>query len=247
MAAVLAAATVMAQPGGRGGMGGGPPGMSASMAKFFGDNKAFTAKMEATMQGPSQPSPMTMEMTMAMLDGKTRVESDVTKIKGGGMPANRIAQMKQMGMDKSAHILRPDQKMTYTVFPGKHAYLGMAMTEAEVADAMDTSKIEKTSLGKETIDGHACEKNKVTVTNDKGEKQDVLVWNATDLKNFPVQIQMEDQGNKITMKYSDIKLEKPDAKLFDPPAGFTKYDSFQAFMQGEMMKRPGGGGPPPPN
>jgi hypothetical protein len=241
VAAVLAGATVTAQPGGRGGMGG-PPGMSAGMSKFFGDNKAFTATMEATMQAPSQSSSMTMEMNMFMLDGKIRVETDMSKIKGGGLPPSRIAQMKQMGMDKSVNIVRPDLKVSYNIFPGLQSYMLTKMTDKQVADAMDNSKMETTSLGRETIDGHPCDKNKVVVTGDQGEKHEVTVWNATDLKKFPIQMQMDENGSKMTMKYKDVKLEKPDAKLFDAPVSFTKYDTIPQMMQAEMMKKAGAGG-----
>jgi hypothetical protein len=224
VAAVLAGATVWAQPG-----RGGPPGMSASMARLFGDNKAFTANVVTTAKGSSDSGPMSMEMKMSVLDGKTRVEMDMGKMKGEGMTAGRAAQMKH-------------KKMNYMVFPGLSAYAEMAMSDKQVADAMDNSKIEKASLGKETIDGHPCEKNKVTITSDNGEKHVVLVWNATDLRDFPVQMQIDDNGSTIVMKYTDVKFEKPDGKLFEPPAGFTKYSNMQALMQGEMMKRAGGGG-----
>jgi hypothetical protein len=235
--AALAAVSVWAQPGRGGGMG-----MSANMAKFFGDNKAFTAKVVTSMDSPS--GPMTMEMDMAMLDGKMRMQMDMTKMKGGSMPPGAVAQMKQMGMDKNVNIVRPDKKVTYTIFPNLHAFAATTMTDKQVADAVNDSKIEKTSLGKETLDGHSCEKEKLTVTGANGDKHDVLVWNATDLKNFPIQMQMEDHGTKMTMKYTDIKLEKPDANLFDPPTDFTKYDSTQALMQTEVMKKMGPGGAP---
>jgi len=35
----------------------------------------------------------------------------------------------------------------------------------------------------------SCVKNKVIVTDDKGDKHESTVWNATDLKNFPVKIE----------------------------------------------------------
>jgi hypothetical protein len=240
VAAMLAGVTAFAQPGGRGGMGG-PPGMSANMAQFFGENQAFTAKVQLSVINPSQSGPMALELEMSMLDGKIRMETDLSKMKGGGIPPSRMAQMKQMGMDKSVNIIRPDLKITYAVFPGLHAYFSTPMSDKQVSDAMDKSKIEKTSLGKETIDGHACEKNKLVVSGNNGEKHEVLVWNETDLKDFPVQIQMDDDGGKTTMKFTEIKLEKPDAKLLAPPADFTKYDDFMSLMQGEMMKRAGGG------
>jgi hypothetical protein len=233
-------ASAWAQP--RGGMGGGS-GMSASMAKFFGNNKTWSAKTISTVNGPS--GPMSMEMDMAMLDGKMCVKMDMTKAKAGSMPPGAIAQMKQMGMDKSINITRPDLKVSYMVFPGLHAYAAMPMTDKQVADARDESKIERTSLGKETIDGHPCAKEKLIVTSPDNEKHQVIVWNATDLKDFPIQMQMEEQGTTMTMKYSDIKFEKPDAKMFEAPADYTKYDSAQALMQAEVMKKGGFGAPPP--
>jgi Domain of unknown function (DUF4412) len=241
LAALIAGATATAQPGGRGGLGN-PSGISASIAKIFGDNRAFTAKMETTMQDPAQSEPITTEVKMAMLDGKIWVETDVTKVKGAGIPQERIAQMKQIGMEIRVNIIRPDQKITYNVFPHVQAYIGTAMTDKQVADAMDKSKLEKTSLGKETIDGHPCEKNKVVIKGDKGEEHELLIWNATDLKNFPIQIAMEEQGNKIVLKYKDVKLEKPDSKTFELPANFTKYDNIQKMMMAEGMKRASAGG-----
>jgi hypothetical protein len=234
VAAVMACSAAWAQPGRMAG-----PGMSANMAKFFGGNKAFSASVETTVQSPQSPGPMTMEMKMFMLDGKTRMEMDMTKMKGGGMPPGAAAQMKQMGMDKTVSIVRPDEKMTFSVFPGTQSYFGMPMSDKQVADAMNESKIEKVSIGKETLGGHPCEKNKLIVTGEDGEKHEVTVWNATDMKDFPIQIEMTDHGSTITMKYTDIKLDKPETKLFDPPAGYTKYDSYQQFMQGVMTKRGG--------
>jgi hypothetical protein len=230
-AAILAGATAWAQPG-------GPGASMGNMAKFFGDNKAFTATVDSTMKG-GQSGTVNMEMDMSMLDGKIRIEMDMTKMKGLGP---RAAQMKQMGMDKMVNIMRPDKKVGYMIYPNMQAYAENALTDEQAANMLDTtSKIEKTSMGKETIDGHACEKNKVIVTAENGEKHEVLVWNATDLKNFPVQMEMNEKGNDIVMKYTNVKLEKPDAKLFEPPTDFTKYNSMQTLMQTEMMKRVGAG------
>jgi hypothetical protein len=80
-------------------------------------------------------------------------------------------------------------------------------------------------------------KNKVTVTDDKGNSYESTVWNATDMKNFPVKIEQSAGGGTVTMNFKDIKLEKPSADKFDAPAGATKYDSMSAMMQQEMMKR----------
>jgi hypothetical protein len=133
----------------------------------------------------------------------------------------------------------PDKKLTCQVYPGLKAYLEMA----QPAVVQSKLKVEKQELGKETIDGHPCVKNKVIVTDESGKKSEAFSWNATDLKDFPIQVEIsEQQGMTAVMRFKDIKLAKPDAKLFEAPAGFKKYTS-QQEMQADMIKRlsPNGG------
>jgi hypothetical protein len=106
--------------------------------------------------------------------------------------------------------------------------------------------METTELAKETVDGHACVKNKVVVTDEKGEKHESTTWNATDLKDFPIKIETTEQGTPMTMSFKNVKLAKPQASQFEPPAGFKKYDNFMTMMQEEMSKRMGGGAGMPP-
>jgi len=103
-----------------------------------------------------------------------------------------------------------------------------------------------TELGKESVAGHACVKNKVIVTDNAGKATEFTVWNASDLKKFPVQIVSVQNDNTMTMIFKDVQLSPPDASQFDPPPGYRKYDSVQALMQTEMMKHMGGGRGVPP-
>jgi hypothetical protein len=219
---------------------GRTPGMNPAMTKMFGDNKNFTANAELNLQDQKQGAPMSMAMVFIMSDGKMRTELDMTQIKGGQFPPSAMASMKQMGMDKMVSISRPDKKVTYMVYPNLKAYAEMPMSEQQTAAMGKDVKIEKTSLGKETINGHPCEKNKVVLTDDQGAHE-ILVWNATDLHDFPAQMQMTESGSTVLIAFKDIKLDQPNAALFETPAGLTKYDSPQQLMQTEMMKRMGGG------
>src|SRR6266404_5910467 len=97
-------------------------------------------------------------------------------------------------------------------------------------------------LSKETVDGHSCVKNKQGVTDDKGKTNEYTAWNAADLKKFPVKIEMTEKGQAVSLSFKDIKFDKVEAAQFETPAGFTKYDSMQGMMQGEMMKRMPQGG-----
>ena len=153
--------------------------------------------------------------------------------------------MKAMGMDTLISITRPDLKVVYLVYPGLNSYAEMTPQDSSANAAPDDFKVETEKLGSEAVDGHDCVKNKVTVTDKEGKKHISTVWNAGDLKNFPVKIVTADQGNNATMLFKNISFAKPAASNFEPPAGLTKYDSMQTMMQTEMMKKMGGMAMPP--
>ena len=229
------------QPGGSQGLR-----FNGAMAKFFGDTANFSANVEMEMKGAALADTLKVPGKIAVADGKSRFDMDVTQIKGGGIAESVLAQMKSMGMDKVVMLSRPDMKANYQVYPNVQAYMEAAMPENEAAEKASNFKIETTDAGKETVDGHPCVKTKAVVTDAKGVKSEATLWKATDLKNFPVKLEKTDSGTLITMLFKDVKLAKPDAKLFEPPADSTKYDDPQALMQGAMAKRFGRGQGAPP-
>jgi hypothetical protein len=177
---------------------------------------------------------------IAYLEGKSRFEMDMTEMKGGNTPAQAAAQMKQMGMDKITTISRPDTKTTILIYPGLQAYVENPITDTNAVKAASDFKSQTTELGKETVDGHACVKNKVVVTDTAGKSYESTVWNATDLKNFPIKIETSTGGQTTTMLFKDVKFDKPAAAQFEPPSDYKKYDNMMTMMQEEMMKRMGG-------
>ena len=241
-AAVLSLILIPAngQPGMRGGMGGPLPSFGGGMAKIFGENSAYSARLEMHSGGGTSGAEVTMPGKLAYLDGKSRFEMNMTEIKGGDMPPQAAAQMKQMGMDQMVVISRPDKNITCMIYPGLQAYVEMPMPDPDAAKPASDFKSEATELGKETVDGHACVKNKVVVTDKTGTVRQSTVWNATDLKNFPLKIETSDGGATVTMLFKDVKFGPPEAAQFEAPAGFKKYDDMQAMMQQQMMQRMGG-------
>jgi hypothetical protein len=211
------------------------PGLSDVMAKFFGDNQAFTATAIATILDADGQASMTMPMNYAVLDGKIRSEVDMTQVKSKALEGS-AASLKQMGMDRTLSIVRPDQKKVLLIYPSLRAYAEWPITNAAAGTPNEAYKVDSTLLGKETIDGHPCEKKKVTVSGTGGEKHEAIVWNATDMRNFPVKMEMKQAAVTTVMAYSNVKFDKPDAKLFEPPTGFEKYDSVEKMMQATIMK-----------
>lgn len=248
---ILLTTAAIAQFGPRGSAGGGgrgfggppTPRLDGHLAKLFGSNPNFSANV--AMQANAQGEDTELEGLISFAEGKSRFDIDMGKVKNKRMRADAAEQLKAMGMDRMVMISRPDKKTAYIVYPGLEAYVEMSQDQENGAQAKGgESKVDVTELGKETIDGHPCVKNKAVITDESGAKHEAIVWNATDLKNFPVQIQHGEEGQKGTLHFSNIKFEKPAADAFEPPKGVTRYESFPAMMQGAMMKRMGGPGGP---
>lgn len=218
-------------------------GLNAAMTKLFGQHTAFSTKAEMQMTG-GPTGDMSMAMDMAMLDGKTRSDIDMSTMKSAQLPPNAVQAMKQMGMDRIAGISDPKADTMLLIYPGLQSYVEMTVPPAEAAANKEDYKIERTELGKETVAGRTTVKYKVTMTDSKGAKKEALLWSAPDLKDFPVKMQTTDQGATVTVTYTEVKFTKPDAALFKPPADFTKHDSVQGVMQGAMMRMMGGAGDP---
>jgi hypothetical protein len=209
-----------------------PTGVNAEMLKMFGDTKAFSAKATARLLDKDQKETLSMPLTMALRDGKLRSELNMSDMQGQAIPAEVAGMMKQAGMDQMVTLVLPDKKATVISYPGLKSYAEMPFSESEKKE----EKVEFTEVGKETIDGQACVKKKFTTTDSKGRTQELFVWQATGLKNFPIQMELPQRSNKLLIKFQAPKLETPDAALFDLPAGYTKYDNFQMMMQSAMMK-----------
>jgi len=220
--------------------GGEKNDTNEQLAKLFGDNTAFTATANVAVAGRSKKETHAAEMQYAFHDGKMRTEIDMTKIKAGAKRQNAMEDMSALGMDKMVNLHRPDKKVSYLIYPGLKAYCEFTPpTGKQGAD--QPAKIEKKEIGKATIDGHPCIQYLVTITAASGSKTEVTTWEATDLKNFPIQSEIKADGDTVTTKFSNINFAKPDAALFEVPAGFKRYGSVQEMMMGAMQQMMQGG------
>jgi hypothetical protein len=209
---------------------------SAGMRKLFGETKAFSARMEMQVTDKAGKEIMNAPLNFAMLDNKVRTEIDMGTMKSSQMPPGASEQLKQLGMDKLVSIIRPDTKQMLIVYPNLKSYVEMPLPKEEQEAQEKQIKIDKTEQGKETVDGNACVKYKVVLTDEAGVKQEGLVWEAKDLKNFPVKMQFAQDDTTFVMTYKSIQFAKPDEGQFGAPAEFTKHTDMQAMMQSVMQK-----------
>ena len=81
-------------------------------------------------------------------------------------------------------------------------------------------KVERVPSGKETIDGHPCviEDVTVTATNPRPHTLKMRFWEADDLQGFPIKVEVISSfGKNKIIRYKDVVLAPPDASLFKHP------------------------------
>jgi len=214
--------------------GDGSPGLSTAMLKLFGNIPAFTARVDVQVLNESRIEQLRTLMTFAALDGKLRVEIDMAQMRGKELPPAAVTGLKQLGMDRVVSVLRADRKTLFIIYPSAQSYVNMALSKEETDSA--SLKIEKTPLAQETIDGHPCVKNKVVVRRDTNVVLNATAWNATDLKDFPIQIATKEKDMTSIMRFQQIQFVRSDAKLFEPPAGFAKFNNSQSLVLARSTK-----------
>jgi hypothetical protein len=133
-------------------------------------------------------------------------------------------------------IFRSGDKMR-TNLPGGASYMILEMTERTSYMVMNNgmcmqmtaqgqtnpfsqahdAKIERSPAGTDTVDGHPCKVENLTITPHDGQPSKMKVWEAEDLKGFPIKIEMQSSRGPVSLQYKDISLDDPPASLFVHP------------------------------
>jgi hypothetical protein len=81
------------------------------------------------------------------------------------------------------------------------------------------AKIERVGSGKETLDGHSCQIEDITVSWQKGMSPlKMRFWEAEDLKGFPIKIEfLRPGGHDAIILYKNVVLAPQDPSLFIHP------------------------------
>jgi hypothetical protein len=185
-----------------------------------------------------------MEMPMAKMGHKSRVENP--------------------GMKGIVTIALADAKKTIMMNTTTKVFSEQITQERDQMPNMYDPDVvfEKKKVGNETIDGHLCVKyDSVYYRKSKpDEKHKAIIWEAQDLKEFPIQMEITvpanpkypGSGGKMVMKYKDVKLGAATASMFEVPSGYKKVNSPQEVMGfgsmgniEEMMKKMPKGQRPP--
>ncbi|MGA7294321.1 MAG: hypothetical protein WBW53_15800 [Terriglobales bacterium] len=79
-------------------------------------------------------------------------------------------------------------------------------------------KIERVAAGNETVDGHNCQVEEVTISSgDLTMPIKMKLWEADDLRGFPIKLQILNRGGHGTIQYKNVVLGSVDPSLFLRP------------------------------
>jgi hypothetical protein len=210
-------------------------GVSASLIRLFGTNNAFTAQAEVQVLGPDNKERVGTPMVFTLTGNRIRVDVDMTRMRNREQP-DAIAQVKPLGLDNVVSIIQPEQRTSLIMFPKLRAFVKLDMPPAESAAFLKRAKIERTAMGKEKMEGFACVKQRVVITDDAGKKSEATVWAATDLRDFPVCVATKEREGTVVIRFRKIQFTRAAAEQFEPPAGYAECTDMQVLMAGPVVK-----------
>lgn len=98
----------------------------------------------------------------------------------------------------------------------------------------------RANLPPDRIDGHPCSQEDAAVSLGDGSISGFHLWRATDAKGIPARLTPLHSSDNYSINLSKIELRPPAQALFEPPEGFTRYESLDAMMSEIVARQEGG-------
>jgi hypothetical protein len=203
------------------------------LLNLMGTNAAFTATAQVSGEGPKDPDNFYMDVTYCMLGEQLRTVTDLAKLRSRNACDIAQGRLQEMGMDETIMIVLPSLKASFVVYPRARASIEMPRTWRE--DLKKIVEIQKKRIGEATVNGHPCVAYELHVTNAVGDENDVMIWEATDLKNFPIQMRFDMSPLVFKINFLTVNLEPPDLDLFHPPLDYYRYGSLPELIRARRV------------
>jgi hypothetical protein len=151
--------------------------------------------------------------------------------------------MRVEGPEKHAYFLTDlDALQTYLIsadlcsFDASHPYFRTSPFPAAKGGATVT----RVAVGKETVEGHSCQIEDVTIKSSKPGVQPLKMrlWEAEDLRGFPIKIEFPGRGDKkgSTIEYRNVVLGPQDPTLFIHPKSCVKMPSKEEMSKDDSSE-----------
>ena len=223
------------------------PWMAAALSEFLSDTRSFVARLEVQLPAEAGEKPITLPFTLAMDQGQMRLDLRLADVSQDLLPTEFLTPLKQAGWERVQLHYHP-RATTRLVIPAEKAYVefpkgtnGPSKLENEAAQKL--GGMEKKLLGIESVDGHPCRKYQLSGKAGK-QMEEAYVWEATDLDTLPIKLSVKSEGERYTFQFRQVRMGKPDARVFTIPAGYRKAGSAQELVAGVLFRSIGAGKSP---
>jgi hypothetical protein len=149
--------------------------------------------------------------------------------RGGEMRMKIMKAGGKFRMDLSPElqtIYRWDQNRAYNLM-GKNCVYVSAQKATMLPSPLELitgTNVKRKALGNETVEGHPCNVEEVTLTSIRGEVIKSKVWLAQDLRGIPVKIESQTDHGAIAAYYRDIVIGIKDQSVFDAPKNCIPFE-----------------------
>ncbi len=136
------------------------------------------------------------------VEGKDRVEMDA-------------------GGQKMTTIIRHDKGVAWQIIEQANMYMEVPIEQAQRQDFSSKALLEKTEVGKETINGHAATKFKVSFQDEDGSEGQGFIWATEDdiMVKMEAKMLVEGQAVNVEVELLDLVVGPQDDALFEIPEG----------------------------
>ena len=193
---------------------------------LMGTGRVFTANVTVKREKGDKQVKLADNVMMAR-EGDLRLEH---KPAGDPALAGPMAKLKREKLTEVVTVLMPRAGKAYLIVPGKRAYL------ESVIEPTRPPRMESAFLRTELVDHHPCTVRRVTLINEDESRQQIVLWEATDMDGFVLKSQM-DRGDdtREVLYFSNIRQEKPDDIQFAVPAGYGRLRGEDAGKMAKAM------------
>jgi hypothetical protein len=211
------------------------PFLAAAMSELFSDSRAFSAV--AILQLPGDQPNQGVPLGFATLDGNMRWYLNLDQARTSRLDPETTAGLREAKLSQVVLILRPKTN-ALAALPGLKQWFEFALPKApEIQDKAEEKVgfLQKTEVGREIVDGHPCVKYRLDLPKERGAGEAAFVWQATDLKNLPIQFRTTLKGDTYGLLFRQIKDAPPEARYFEAPAEYAKISGPAALLQNLLL------------
>jgi hypothetical protein len=204
---------------------------TVARAQLF-DTSAAQVELVASLLGTGRVFSANIAVTRERHNKQARISDNVLHLRGADLRiehklaadpalAKLTARLKKRDLAEVITILLPRQNKAYLILPAKKSYLESPVVAD--GDAKQKPRTESKLLRLENLDGHPCAVRRLTFVAADDSKQEIVIWEATDLQGFILKSEMDHGDDTMeVLRFTNIKFDPPGDDKFTAPAQYRK-------------------------